>query len=78
MQMFDNLSSNKVVTIPAIKYISDAPSDIDALYIICLVLALPIALSYYIYKTFTLNNILGMSFCIFGIENIIFCFIEHL
>lgn len=60
----------KLFTIPAIKFISDKESTLDILDIFSFALGGVVGLSYYFYKTWTLNNILGIAFSIFGIENI--------
>jgi len=70
MSMFQNMVKKEVLEIPAIKFLLEKPAKINQLDILCFVLASPIGVSYYLFKTWTLNNILGMAFSIFGIENL--------
>lgn len=67
---FEELSKHEVFEIPAIMYILEKPAKINRLDILSIALASPIGVSYYIYKSWTLNNILGIAFSIFGIENL--------
>jgi len=59
-----------VVTIPPIKFILDKEAKIDQLDAVCLTLGLIIASGYFFKKNWIFNNILGMAFSIFGIENV--------
>ncbi len=70
ISVFESLSKKEVFEIPAIKFLLEKPSKINQLDILSIGLASPIGISYYIYKTWTLNNIMGMAFSIFGIENL--------
>jgi minor histocompatibility antigen H13 len=67
---FEPMTKADVFEIPAIPYFSEKPSKINKLDLFCFALASPIGVSYFIYKNWTLNNILGMAFSIFGIENL--------
>jgi minor histocompatibility antigen H13 len=70
LPFFEGLTKKKLFTVPVIKFISEKESPIDTLDIFSLSLGGVIGLYYYIYKTWTLNNILGIAFSVFGIENI--------
>ena len=70
MQTFENFSKKNVLEIPAIKWVLDKGTKINQLDLICLALASPIGVSYFFFKNWTLNNILGIAFSIFGIENL--------
>lgn len=59
-----------IVNIPKIKYIVEKATKVDALDVACFALASTVGLAYFFAKNWTLNNILGISFCVFGIENI--------
>ena len=63
-------SKKIVVNIPAIKFISDKSAPIDRLFILCFLLGSVIGVGYFLTKHYMLNNILGICFCIFGIENL--------
>ncbi len=66
----DRLSQQVLFTIPPIKFITDKESKISMLDIFTLAIGSVIGLAYFFYKNWTLNNILGIAFSIFGIENI--------
>lgn len=60
-----------IFQLPKIKFITDAPTDFDLLYLIILLLSAPIGLGYLITKHYIFNNILGIFFSLFGIESIL-------
>lgn len=68
--LFAKLNEQVVFEIPAIKFISDKPTKTTQLDLICYAFASPIGLAYFFMKNWTLNNILGIAFSIFGIENL--------
>jgi len=70
LPFFESLAKKKLFTIPVIKFITEKESPIDALDIFSLSIGGCVGAAYYIYKTWTLNNILGIAFSIFGIENL--------
>lgn len=65
----ESLTKKVIFTIPKIRFISDVPIDFDLLYVYTLLVSVPIGLLYLITKHYMLNNILGIFFCIFGIES---------
>lgn len=67
---FKEMSQKVVLRIPAIKYISEKESKIDMLDVVSLTLGSFVGLGYFFYKNWTFNNILGIAFSVFGIENI--------
>jgi minor histocompatibility antigen H13 len=67
---FEKMSKKNIFTVPAIKFLSDKPTQIDLLYIITLILGSVVGVAYFLFKNWTLNNILGNTFSVFGIENI--------
>lgn len=69
-EYFENMSKLEVFEIPAIPYLAEKPSKINKLDIFCFALASPIGIAYCLFKNWTLNNILGIAFSIFGIENL--------
>lgn len=70
LPFFEGLAAKKLFTIPPIKFITEKETKIDILDIFSLALGGVVGVYYYIYKTWTLNNLLGIAFSIFGIENI--------
>ena len=68
---FESLTKVEVFEIPAIPYMMEKPSKINRLDIFCIILASPLGVSYFLYKNWTLNNIFGIAFSIFGIENLL-------
>jgi minor histocompatibility antigen H13 len=67
---FTEMTKNEVFEVPVIPYMTEKPSKINRLDIFCILLASPIGVSYFLFKNWTLNNILGIAFSIFGIENL--------
>jgi minor histocompatibility antigen H13 len=67
---FESLSKVHLLTIPPIKFINEKPSNITLLDVFTLLIGGFVGLLYFFYKTWTLNNIFGITFCVFGIENI--------
>jgi minor histocompatibility antigen H13 len=67
---FEQMSKNTLFTIPPIKFINEKESKISLLDIFTLIIGGFVGLTYFFYKNWTLNNILGIAFCVFGIENI--------
>jgi minor histocompatibility antigen H13 len=70
MKRFDKMKNTELFVIPVIPFMSEKPSKINQLDIGCIALAAPIGISYFMLKNWTLNNILGIAFSIFGIENL--------
>ena len=68
--VFERMSKRQMFTVPAIKYLSDKPTAIDMLYLLTLLLGSAVGAAYFFFKNWTLNNILGNTFSVFGIENI--------
>lgn len=64
------LAKKQVFTVPAIKFLSEKPTVIDALYVLTWIVGGFVGLAYFFFKNWTLNNILGITFSVFGIENI--------
>jgi len=69
--VFSSMKDREIIRIPAIKWISDAESKIDLLFVFTSLIGIGVAGGYYFTKHWTFNNILGMTFCIFGIENML-------
>lgn len=67
---FEKLIKTEAFEIPAIPYVMEKPSKLNRLDIFCFLLATPIGVAYFLYKNWTLNNIFGIAFSIFGIENL--------
>jgi minor histocompatibility antigen H13 len=67
---FEKLSEKVVFTIPPIPYLTDKPTEFNQLNVLTWIPGAVVGISYYIFKTWTLNNIIGIAFCIFGIENV--------
>ena len=70
LEPFENLAKQHVITIPPIKFVTDKPTQITLLDVFTLIIGGIVGLLYFFYKNWTLNNILGITFCVFGIENI--------
>jgi len=68
---FKSLKESVLFNIPPIKWITEAESKIDILFVLTLILGSGVASGYYFTKHWTFNNLLGMVFCIFGIENML-------
>ena len=69
--LFKSMKETELFRIPAIKWVSDTESKIDLFFVITLVIGTGVACGYYFTKHWTFNNLLGMCFCIFGIENML-------
>ena len=67
---FEEMTKTEIFEIPTIPYFMEKPSKINRLDIFCMLLSSPIGVSYFFFKNWTLNNILGIAFSIFGIENL--------
>jgi len=65
----NKLSENILFEVPAIKWITDAPSKVDVLFCLCLIVGSVFGSAYFVTKHWALNNLLGIVFCILGIEN---------
>jgi minor histocompatibility antigen H13 len=68
---FVTMKNVALFNIPPIKWVSDVESKIDLLFVFNLVIGTGVACGYYFTKHWTFNNILGMCFSIFGIENML-------
>ena len=71
LSLFKNLAKSNLFSIPKIPYLNDLPVGINKLDIICCLLASLVGAAYFFTKNWTLNNIFGMCFSIFGISNIL-------
>jgi minor histocompatibility antigen H13 len=69
--VFKSMKTTLLFKIPPIKFVSEVESKIDLLFLFTLVIGTAVACGYYFTKHWTFNNILGMCFCIFGIENML-------
>jgi minor histocompatibility antigen H13 len=67
---FKSLGEQVLFTIPKIPYFNSEGSKVNKLNIITFAFGLIIGLLYFVKKNWILNNILGMAFSIFGIENL--------
>ena len=67
---FKKMGNEDLIKIPKIPYFNPEGSKITKLNIITFTLGLSIGILYFIRKNWILNNILGMAFSIFGIENL--------
>lgn len=67
---FEGLSKINLFSIPPIKFVTEKPSQITMLDVFTLIIGGIVGGLYFFNKNWTLNNILGITFCIFGIENI--------
>jgi len=65
----DCLSKKVLFSIPPIKWISEVASKIDALFVITFLVGTGVGIVYFMTKHWALNNLLGIVFCILGIEN---------
>jgi minor histocompatibility antigen H13 len=70
VSLFFNYSKVPVFTVPKIPYLNDAPAQISQLDIISYILGGVFGAAYFVTKNWTLNNIFGICFSIFGIANI--------
>lgn len=68
--VLEKLSHNIIVELPPIKFVNDKKSTIDVLSIISLALGSVLGMGYFFFKNWTFNNLLGIAFSLFGIENI--------
>jgi minor histocompatibility antigen H13 len=67
---FKTMGEQDLFTIPKIPYFNPEGSKINKLNVITFAFGLIIGFIYFIKKNWILNNILGMAFSIFGIENL--------
>ena len=67
---FKTLEKKDVFTIPKIPYFNPEEAKINLLNIVTFFFGLIIGIIYFMKKNWILNNILGMAFSIFGIENL--------
>jgi minor histocompatibility antigen H13 len=70
IQFFDNLTKTNLFTVPVIPWLSEKPTKFDLLNLVCWVFGGAVGGAYYVLKTWTLNNIIGIAFSVFGIENV--------
>jgi minor histocompatibility antigen H13 len=66
----EKLSRSVLFTVPTIPWVTDKPSKFDNLNALTWIVGGAVGIAYYLLKTWTLNNIIGIAFCIFGIENV--------
>ena len=67
---FKSLSEKKAFTIPKIPYLNPEGATVSLLNIVTFSLGLIVGVIYFLKKNWILNNILGMAFSVFGIENL--------
>ena len=67
---FKSFSEKKVFSIPKIPYLNPEGATVSLLNIVTFSLGLIVGVIYFMKKNWILNNILGMAFSIFGIENL--------
>ena len=67
---FKSLSEKKAFSIPKIPYLNPDGATVSLLNIITFSLGLIVGVIYFLKKNWILNNILGMAFSVFGIENL--------
>ena len=67
---FKKMGNQDLIKIPKIPYFNPEGSKITKLNVVTFIFGLLIGLIYFLKKTWILNNILGMAFSIFGIENL--------
>jgi len=70
IDVFEKMTHTTILTIPPIKWIADKGGKIDMLDLITLTIGAAVGLGYFFFKNWTFNNLLGISFSVFGIENI--------
>lgn len=70
LPIFDKLAEKVLFTIPQIKWVVEKPIKFTMLDLLTSIIGGGVGLSYFFYKNWTWNNILGITFSIFGIENI--------
>ena len=71
ISIFSNYSKRDLFIVPKIPYLNDSPVTVNCLDIICYLLASIVGGAYFITKNWTLNNVFGICFSIFGISNIL-------
>lgn len=71
MSIFYNMSKSHMFTVPKIPYMNEGPVQINKLDIVCYCLGSIVGAAYFVSKNWTLNNIFGICFSIFGIANIL-------
>jgi len=69
-QPFKSLSEQQIFTIPKIPYFNPEGAKVNTLNVITFFLGLIFGGIYFVKKNWIYNNILGMAFSIFGIENL--------
>jgi minor histocompatibility antigen H13 len=69
ISVFEKMSHQEIITIPPIKFITEKESKIDLLDVVSIALGSILGLGYFFYKNWTFNNLLGIAFSLFGIEN---------
>ena len=67
---FKSLSEKKAFSIPKIPYLNPEGATVSLLNIVTFSLGLIVGVIYFLKKNWILNNILGMAFSVFGIENL--------
>lgn len=67
---FSAYEKQDLFTIPKIPYFNPEPTKINKLNIVTFAFGLIIGVIYFLKKNWILNNILGMAFSVFGIENL--------
>ena len=67
---FKSFSEKKAFSIPKIPYLNPDGATVSLLNIITFSLGLIVGVIYFLKKNWILNNILGMAFSVFGIENL--------
>ena len=67
---FKKFAEKTVFTIPKIYYLNPEPTPVSQLDIMTYCMGLVVGIIYFACKNWILNNVLGMAFSIFGIENL--------
>ena len=70
LPILHGLAKKNLFTIPAVPYVIDKAASVNLLDIICWSVGAALTAPYFLEKSWIFNNVLGFSFCIFGIENL--------
>ena len=68
---FKKYTTDVLFTIPEITFINEKKIDVNKLDIMTFCLGMIVGLLYFFFENWYLNNILGIAFCVFGIENLL-------
>ena len=67
---FKKYTNEILFTIPEISFINEKKIEVNKLDIFTFCLGMIVGLLYFFFENWELNNILGIAFCVFGIENL--------